>query len=112
MAQVGGFLRRAALPQLGDSHPGFHRHRAGHFARCGRHPEHHRLGSGLSDLSGELGEAIAPLGIAFDTTLIALSLSVVLTFLQVGLQRREDNILGDFENWGAQRRGFEPQTVP
>lgn len=56
-------------------------------------------GRGLSDLSGELGEAIAPLGIAFDTTLIALSLSVVLTFLQVGLQRREDNILGDFENW-------------
>ena len=56
-------------------------------------------GRGLSDLSGELGEAIAPLGIAFDTTLIALSLSVVLTFLQVGLQRREDSILGDFENW-------------
>lgn len=56
-------------------------------------------GRGLSDLSSELGEAIAPLGIAFDTTLIALSLSVVLTFLQVGLQRREDNILGDFENW-------------
>ncbi|MXY58301.1 MAG: hypothetical protein F4029_12080 [Gammaproteobacteria bacterium] len=56
-------------------------------------------GRGLSDLSGDLGEAIAPLGIAFDTTLIALSLSVVLTFLQIGLQRREDNILGDFENW-------------
>ena len=55
-------------------------------------------GRGLSDLSGELGEAIAPLGIAFDTTLIALSLSVVLTFLQIGLQRREDNVLGDFEN--------------
>lgn len=66
-------------------------------------------GRGLSDLSGELGEAIAPLGIAFDTTLIALSLSVVLTFLQIGLQRREDNILGDFENWvrngaGSSRR--------
>ena len=56
-------------------------------------------GRGLSDLSGELGEAIAPLGIAFDTTLIALSLSVVLTFLQIGLQRREDNFLGDYENW-------------
>ena len=56
-------------------------------------------GRGLSDLSGELGEAIAPLGIAFDTTLIALSLSVVLTFLQIGLQRQEDNCLGDFENW-------------
>jgi len=56
-------------------------------------------GRGLSDLSGDLGEAIAPLGIAFDTTLIALSLSVVLTFLQIGLQRREDNVLGDFESW-------------
>ena len=62
-------------------------------------------GRGLSDLSGELGEAIAPLGIAFDTTLIALSLSVVLTFLQIGLQRREDNILGDFENWVRNRAG-------
>ena len=56
-------------------------------------------GRGLSDLSSELGEAIAPLGIAFDTTLIALSLSVVLTFLQIGLQRREDNFLSDYENW-------------
>ena len=56
-------------------------------------------GRGLSDLSSDLGKAIAPLGIAFDTTLIALSLSVVLTFLQIGLQRREDNTLGDFESW-------------
>lgn len=67
-------------------------------------------GRGLSDLSGELGEAIAPLGIAFDTTLIALSLSVVLTFLQIGLQRREDNILGDFENWV--RNGAGPSRKP
>ncbi len=63
-------------------------------------------GRGLSDLSGELGEAIAPLGIAFDTTLIALSLSVVLTFLQIGLQRREDNVLGDFENWVRNGAGW------
>ena len=74
-------------------------------------------GRGLSDLSGELGEAIAPLGIAFDTTLIALSLSVVLTFLQIGLQRREDNILGDFENWvrngaGASRRPSRSDDPP
>jgi len=67
-------------------------------------------GRGLSDLSGELGEAIAPLGIAFDTTLIALSLAVVLTFLQVGLQRREDNFLGDFENWV--RNGASPGRRP
>ena len=74
-------------------------------------------GRGLSDLSGELGEAIAPLGIAFDTTLIALSLSVVLTFLQIGLQRREDNILGDFENWvrngaGSSRKPFRGDDPP
>ena len=67
-------------------------------------------GRGLSDLSGELGEAIAPLGIAFDTTLIALSLSVVLTFLQIGLQRREDNFLGDFESWV--RNGASPGRRP
>ena len=74
-------------------------------------------GRGLADLSGELGEAIAPLGIAFDTTLIALSLSVVLTFLQIGLQRREDNILGDFENWvrngtGSSRRPSRSDDQP
>ena len=43
-------------------------------------------GRGLANLSGELGKAIAPLGFAFDTTLIALSPSVVLTFMQIGLQ--------------------------
>ena len=52
----------------------------------------------LSDLSSELGDAIAPLGIAFDTTLIALSLSVLLTLLQTALQRWEDGVLVDFEN--------------
>ena len=52
----------------------------------------------LSDLSSELGDAIAPLGIAFDTTLIALSLSVLLTLLQTALQRWEDSVLVDFEN--------------
>jgi len=51
----------------------------------------------LSDLSSELGKAIAPLGIAFDTTLIALSLSVFLTLLQTALQRFEDNVLVDCE---------------
>lgn len=53
---------------------------------------------GLGQLSNELGEAIAPLGIAFDTTLIALSLSVVLVLLQTALQRWEDSILVEYEN--------------
>ena len=67
-------------------------------------------GRGLSDLSGELGEAIAPLGIAFDTTLIALSLSVLLTFLQIGLQRREDNFLSDYENWVRKGTSSSPNS--
>ena len=53
---------------------------------------------GLTDLSTELGQAIAPLGIAFDTTLIALSLSVFLMLLQTALQRWEDDVLADYES--------------
>ena len=41
-------------------------------------------------LSDSLAQAIAPLGIAFDTTLIALSLSVVLVLLQTLLRRYEE----------------------
>ena len=41
-------------------------------------------------LSDSLAQAIAPLGIAFDTTLIALSLSVVLVLLQTLLRRFEE----------------------
>jgi hypothetical protein len=40
-----------------------------------------------------LGLAISPLGIAFDTTLIALSLSVGLVLLQTALQHYEQNLL-------------------
>lgn len=53
---------------------------------------------GLAQLSNELGKAISPLGIAFDTTLIALSLSIVLTLLQTMLQRWENNLLTIYEN--------------
>ena len=53
---------------------------------------------GLANLSNQLGDAIAPLGIAFDTTLIALSLSIVLTLLQTIIQRWENNILTNYEN--------------
>ena len=52
---------------------------------------------GLTQLSSDLSQAITPLGIAFDTTLIALSLSVVLTLVQTLLQRWEDNLLIDYE---------------
>ena len=53
---------------------------------------------GLANLSNQLGDAIAPLGIAFDTTLIALSLSIVLTLLQTIIQRWENNLLTNYEN--------------
>lgn len=56
--------------------------------------------AGLSGLSGDLSGAIAPLGIAFDTTLIALSLSVVLTLFLTLVQRDEERILAAIE-WEA-----------
>ena len=53
--------------------------------------------TGLSSLSSDLSGAIAPLGIAFDTTLIALSLSVVLTLFLSLVQRDEERILATIE---------------
>ena len=59
--------------------------------------------SGLSGLSNELGSAIAPLGIAFDTTLIALSLSVALTLLLALVQRSEERTLTVLERFMKER---------
>lgn len=53
--------------------------------------------SGLSGLSSELGIAIAPLGIAFDTTLIALSLGVLLLLCLTLVQRSEERVLNNLE---------------
>lgn len=53
--------------------------------------------SGLASLSSDLDGAIAPLGIAFDTTLIALSLSVALTLLLALVQRSEERLLAILE---------------
>ena len=53
--------------------------------------------AGISGLSSDLSGAIAPLGIAFDTTLIALSLSVVLTLFLSLVQRDEERILAAIE---------------
>ena len=58
--------------------------------------------AGLSGLSSDLSGAIAPLGIAFDTTLIALSLSVVLTLFLSLVQRDEERILATIE-WEVRR---------
>ena len=48
-------------------------------------------------LSDSLAQAIAPLGIAFDTTLVALSLSVVLVLLQTLLRRFEERHFVELE---------------
>ncbi len=53
--------------------------------------------AGLASLSSDLDGAIAPLGIAFDTTLIALSLSVVLTLVLALVQRAEERLLATLE---------------
>lgn len=55
--------------------------------------------SGLSGLSSELGAAISPLGIAFDTTLIALSLSIALALLLALVQRGEERTLTSLERY-------------
>ena len=55
--------------------------------------------SGLSGISSELGDAISPLGIAFDTTLIALSLSVGLALLLALVQRGEERTLTILERY-------------
>ena len=52
---------------------------------------------GVSEFSGQLGQAIAPLGIAFDTTLVALSLSMFMMLIQTMLQKWEDSILSDYK---------------
>ncbi|MDA8007753.1 MAG: MotA/TolQ/ExbB proton channel family protein [Gammaproteobacteria bacterium] len=63
--------------------------------------------TGLSGLSGDLSGAIAPLGIAFDTTLIALSLSVALTLFLSLVQRSEERALAmlEWEVRSARRAG-------
>ena len=62
--------------------------------------------AGLASLSSDLDAAIAPLGIAFDTTLIALSLSVVLMLVLALVQRSEERLLANLE-----RRLREPLSV-
>ena len=50
-----------------------------------------------TNFSSALGDAIAPLGIAFDTTLVALSLSVVLMLVQTLSQRWQERQLQQLE---------------
>ena len=63
--------------------------------------------AGLAGLSSDLSGAIAPLGIAFDTTLIALSLSVLLTGLLALVQRGEERTLAALE-WEVREANRAP----
>ncbi len=55
------------------------------------------LATSESNYSQLLSEALSPLGIAFDTTLIALTLSIFLTLLQTLIYRWEEKLLSQFE---------------
>ena len=54
-------------------------------------------GETSSELTEQLAEAISPLGVAFDTTLVALSLSVVLGLLSALVQRTEGTLLSSID---------------
>jgi len=62
-----------------------------------------KLGAGMGgqadsgDLLVRLQGLMLPLGVAFDTTLISLSLSIVLGLFQALVQRTETRLLHDFE---------------
>lgn len=53
---------------------------------------------GISSSNQNLGDAIAPLGIAFDTTLVALSLGLILTLIYVLLQAMESRVLNQLKD--------------
>ena len=62
------------------------------------------LATSESNYSQLLSEALSPLGIAFDTTLIALTLSITLTLIQTLVYRWEEKLLSQFEqNPSAQK---------
>lgn len=54
-------------------------------------------GKSASDLSASLANAIAPLAIAFDTTLVSLTLSVVMGLMLALVQRLESHLLSRVE---------------
>lgn len=53
----------------------------------------------LSAIKGAIGDVTAGLGVAFDTTLLALILSVLVMFPLSAVQRREENLLVEIDNY-------------
>ena len=53
----------------------------------------------LGAIKGAIGQVTQGLGVAFDTTLLALVLSVLLMFPLSNVQRREETLLGEVDNY-------------
>ncbi len=56
-------------------------------------------GAGLEEIQAAIGDVTMGLGMAFDTTLLALILSVILMFPLSVVQRREENLFGEIDNY-------------
>lgn len=56
-------------------------------------------GAGLEEIQAAIGDVTMGLGMAFDTTLLALILSVILMFPLSVIQRREENLFGEIDNY-------------
>ncbi len=56
-------------------------------------------GAGLEEIQEAIGDVTQGLGMAFDTTLLALILSVILMFPLSVVQRREENLFVEIDNY-------------
>lgn len=56
-------------------------------------------GAGLEEIQAAIGDVTQGLGMAFDTTLLALILSVILMFPLSVVQRREENLFVEIDNY-------------
>lgn len=53
----------------------------------------------ISAIKGAIGQVTVGLGVAFDTTLLALVLTTLLMFPLTSFQRREENLFGEIDNY-------------
>ena len=54
---------------------------------------------GMEAIKGAIGQVTSGLGIAFDTTLLALVLTTLLMFPLTSVQRREENLFGEVDHY-------------
>lgn len=55
--------------------------------------------AGIDAIKGAIGQVTQGLGVAFDTTLLALILTTILMFPLTSFQRQEENLFGEFDNY-------------